>query len=121
MGAAGWAAGEAANMMIGRTLGSIMSGGDRKFENGVAYYCAKGRTPFSVGGVVIGDEGLIKEWRVHELAHATGKQKNLGPAYIPAHVLSQGFSWLIGTFTGATYKTHRYNIFERWWIEEPAF
>jgi len=122
MGAAGWAAGEAANMMIGRTLGSIMSGGDRKFENGVAYYYAKGQRPFTVGGVVIGDQRWIGYVQYHELAHATGKQKNLGPAYLPAHVLAQGLSGFIGVLSGQNfwYSTHTYNIFECEWIEVPA-
>ena len=103
MGAAGWAAGEAANMMIGRTLGSIMSGGNREFKNGVAYYYAKDQRPFSIGGVIIGDKDWISEVRYHELAHATGKQKNLGPAYIPAHALAQGLSGFIGVLSGQNF------------------
>ena len=83
---------------------------------------AKGQRPFSVGGVVIGDEEQITQWRYHELAHATGKQRNLGPAYIPVHLLSQGLSGFIGVLSGQNFweSTHEHNIFERGWLEVPA-
>jgi len=121
-GAMIWGLGEVANIGIGHGLGYAMSEGNSKFENGVRYYYAKGQRPFSVGGAVIGDEAWIKEANLHELAHATGKQKNLGPAYLPAHILSQGFSGIIGVLGGNNFwlSTHNYNIFERWWIEVPA-
>jgi hypothetical protein len=114
-GALGWAAGEAANMMIGNGIGLAVSE-SHEFEDGVAYYYAKDMRPFSIGGTVIGDKDWISGVRYHELAHATGKQRDLGPAYTPVHALSQGLSWLISGFTS----THRYNIFEQGWIEAPA-
>lgn len=128
-GAMGWAAGEAANMIIGRTIGSIMSGGNREFKNGAAYYYTEGEGAFTIGGAIIGNKETINgfnwannQWDYnhtvdqHERAHFL-QQNALSVSYIPAHLLSQGMSFIFSGFTN----THRYNVLERGWIDVSSF
>src|SRR5574341_383788 len=58
----------------------------------------------------------------HERAHFP-QQTALSVSYIPAHLLSQGIGGVVGSFTGAGFMTgtHRYNIFERWWLDVPSY
>lgn len=128
-GAMGWAAGEAANMLIGHGLGYAMSGkGPSKFEDGVFYYHVANKGPFTVGGVIIGDEDWLSRpnlvsqaddpWHsvdAHERSHIRIQQTPLSVSYIPVHLVSQGISWLLSG------STHRYNIFERGWIDVPSY
>jgi RHS repeat-associated protein len=131
-GALGWAAGEAGNMLIGHGLGLAMSGKGPKYKNGAFYYYPKGQGPFTVGGVIIGDKGMLamsyyingQQYSVdqHERAHFP-QDVALSVSYIPVHLISQGVSGIVGSFTGAKFwdSTHRYNIFERWWIDVPSY
>jgi hypothetical protein len=47
----------------------------------------------------------------------------LGPAYIPAHGISQLLGGILGALNGRGFwdGTHRYNIFERAWIDVPDY
>ncbi len=127
-GAVGWAAGEAVNMLIGNGLGVLMAD-SHEYKNGAFYYYSKGQTPFTIGGAIIGDEKTIKgfnwmnnQWDYnhtvdqHERAHFP-QQTALSASYIPAHLVSQGMSWIFSGFTN----THRYNVLERWWIDVPSY
>lgn len=127
--AMGWAAGEAANMLIARTIGSIMSGGNREFKNGAAYYYTEWEGAFTIGGAIIGNKNTIakfnwanNQWDYnhtvdqHERSHFP-QQNALSISYIPAHLFSQGMSWIFSGFTN----THRYNVLERWWIDVPGY
>ncbi len=133
MGAAAWAGGEAAGMLVGHGLGMAMSDSHcYEFRNGAFYYYAQGEIPFTPGGgVIIGDKLQLQGFNTingmadfshtvdaHERAHFA-QQTVLSPSYLPLHLLSQGIGGLVGMGTGVGFwdGTHRYNIFERWWID----
>ncbi len=134
-GALAWAAGEGINMLIGHGLGYAMAGKGPEFKNGAFYYNAKGATPFTIGGTIIGDKKILAGYNIqdgkwdynhtvdqHERAHFP-QQTVLSPSYIIAHYLSQGVGGLIGSVTGVGFwnGTHTYNIFERNWINVPCY
>lgn len=92
-GALGWAAGEAANMLIRHGTGFVGSGlKNPKCEKGVFIYGLEGVLPFSIGGAVIGDEWAMRNLPNpvgagesgyvidHEISHALGKQRIMGPS-----------------------------------------
>ncbi len=135
MGALAWAAGEGVNMGIGHGIGYAMSGKAPSFSNGAFYYYSEGQTPFTVGGAIIGDRQKIERFNVvnnewdynhttdqHERSHFP-QQTALSVSYIPTHLISQGVGGIVGIFTGVGFGagTHRYNIFERGWIDVPSY
>ena len=132
-GATAWGIGSAANIAIGHGLGYALSRKSPQYRNGVFVYEASGQRPFSVGGAVIGDPVELnvsvtfgkKTFTVfdHEIAHSNGWQSILGPAYLPAHLASQGASGAVGMMRGENfwYSTHKYNLFERYWHEYPMW
>ncbi len=135
MGALAWAAGEGVNMGIGHGIGYAMSGKAPSFSNGAFYYYSEGQTPFTVGGAIIGDKRMIEGYNIvnnqwdynhtvdqHEQSHFP-QQTALSVSYVPVHLASQGVGGAIGVFTGVGFGagTHRYNIFERGWIDVPSY
>ena len=131
MGALDWAAGEGINMSIGHSLGFALSD-SHEFREGAFYYYSEGRTPFTIGGAIIGDKATIYGYNIvngqwdyshtvdqHERSHFP-QQTALSVGYIPAHLISQGISAIASGFD-FQYGTHRYNIFERWLIDVPSY
>jgi len=120
------------SFLIGHGLGYMISGKGPEFNNGAFYYYKEGQTPFTIGGTIIGDEDYILGYNringrwdydhttdQHERAHFP-QQTALSISYIPAHLASQGVSGILSGFD-FKYGTHRYNIFERWWINVPSY
>jgi hypothetical protein len=135
MGAGYWAAGEAANMVIGNGIGYALSGQGPEVRNGAFYYSVNGQVPFTIGGAIIGNETWMARPNIvndqldyshtveqHEYSHLP-QQTLLSAAYIPLHALSQGLGGLIGSFASGGFwdGTHRYNLFERSLIEIPSY
>ncbi|MHB8968803.1 MAG: RHS repeat-associated core domain-containing protein, partial [Thermoleophilia bacterium] len=128
-GAMAGAAGATANVLIGNAIGLYYMDDGYAYKNGAFYYYSKGQTPFTIGGVIIGDSALISSNVIingqvdprytndqHERGHFP-QDTILSVSYIPVHMVSQGISWIFSGFTN----THNYNIFERWWIDVPSY
>ncbi len=135
MGALGWAAGEAGNMLVGHAVGLIGSGGKAPiFENGAFYYDVNTPGWITFGNVVTGPYGSLDNpyrlpdgrtftYREHELGHASPQGTLLGPAYIPAHAASLTVGGMVGTVTGYGFVdgTHSFGLLERYWHPVPAY
>ncbi len=133
-GAFAWASGEAANMMIGHTVGFIGSGfNGPSFNNGAFYYDTGFDGWITFGNVISGPSAGLNDvyslpggrrftYGEHELGHLP-QGTLLGPAYIPAHATSLTVGGTIGMFTGAgiVKGSHQYGVLERYYHPTPAY
>jgi RHS repeat-associated protein len=92
MGAAGWAAGSAGNMLIGHAIGFVGSGFEAPtFKDGVFIYGGNRGGHLTIGNVVWEHpSGMSPSEFIHEQSgHGTFQANLLGPAYLPAHILDK--------------------------------
>ena len=92
MGAVGWAAGSAGNMLIGHAAGFVGSSFEAPtFKDGVFIYGGNSKGYLTIGNVVWqAPEGMSPSLFVHEqTGHGTFQSNLLGPAYLPAHLLDK--------------------------------
>ena len=91
MGAAAWAAGSAANMLIGNAVGWIGSGFQApRYQNGVYIYGGNSRGALTIGNAVWGpNEAMPPMLASHEFGHGKFQSNLLGPLYLPFHALDQ--------------------------------
>jgi hypothetical protein len=137
LGAEYWTVGEAANMLIGHAYGFIASGGKGpKFVDGAFVYYTNSDSAITFGNVVTGGKSFLYETvRIngqpdplgrtnlqHEISHIY-QDGLLEPAYIPTHASLLTVGGIIGILSGRGFiiGTHRYNVFERWWIDVPSY
>jgi len=91
MGAATWAAGSVANMLIGNAVGWIGSGFQApRYENGMYIYEGNSRGALTIGNAVWGpNEAMPPMLASHEYGHGKFQSNLLGPLYLPFHALDQ--------------------------------
>lgn len=131
MGAAGWAVGEGANMLVGHIVGFARSGAGPTYDsaNGVFVYDGGSGGAVTFSNVISGPKDFLVSPLTnyagtvtdpnhtvyqHEIGHTPGGTL-LGPAYILSNVLSLAVGGLVGAIGGFGFYegTHRFNIFER--------
>jgi hypothetical protein len=131
-GALMWAAGDAANMMIGHTAGFVASNFKLPAPLNGAFIYDSGEGFVTFSNVIIGPKDSLyvtlhnatdpsikdpmgRTVLDHELGHTYPQGTTMAPVYFPAHVASLLVGGFIGILTGYgfTEEHHRFNLLER--------